>query len=364
MSHEHRIGIGFLTLAVMGFGLLKHRKQAGVKLLLAALIFGVLCTTFWFNRYSIWRIVFELYPAAKAVRSVTRVAVPLLIPVAVGMALFLQNGSPRRAWLRALLGLICLLEQGLTTASFDRHEVQEEVSAIVAKIDPPCKAFYVTLRAGALPAWQFNMDAMWAQMISGVPTVNGYSGKAPPGHGRLDACVFNNDGDPEAIEAALCAWTRGHGLRREDICWIKLEASDLSRYVCKVLSVEVPRAADSGSRCCAKVRMKNTGLAAWEASGRNSVRLGGRLLLANSDGSMKTVKEYRTDLLSPVPVRGVLEAELAIDFGGLQPGRYILSVDMLQECKFWFADKGSVPALITIEVTGSANPALTGQQNG
>src|SRR5438034_155538 len=67
-----------------------------------------------------------------------------------------------------------------------------------------------------------HLDGMWAQLESGVPTANGYSGAAPPGWRDLE---FNQAHLPDKIwrlGPALDRWCATRGLPREQVAWIRL----------------------------------------------------------------------------------------------------------------------------------------------
>jgi len=76
---------------------------------------------------------------------------------------------------------------------------------------------------------------MEAQLASGVPTVNGYSGKLPPGwqdqQPRLGSGAEEpnpglffirvcTEADRQRLDKALRAWRARHGLKEADIQWI------------------------------------------------------------------------------------------------------------------------------------------------
>jgi hypothetical protein len=101
--------------------------------LVAACLF-VLTTSVW--GFTAWAVVFELFPAAQAVRGVCRVGLLLLIPIALGVSIALTSiGASGRRGLAAALGVLAVLEQGQTTETFDKRENREDIAATSTRSD-------------------------------------------------------------------------------------------------------------------------------------------------------------------------------------------------------------------------------------
>jgi hypothetical protein len=64
------------------------------------------------------------------------------------------------------------------------------------------------------------MDAMWAELDLGMPTINGYSGMCPPGWLPLYDSRVSREADIERLGPALFKWAWLHGLRSGEICWV------------------------------------------------------------------------------------------------------------------------------------------------
>jgi hypothetical protein len=225
-SHEHRIGVGLLTTVVAAAGLAAERRRPWVAVLgLSAATVALLATLFP-GDVDLWRLVHDRLPAGGAVRAVSRIGLLLLIPAAVGIALFLQR--VKRGWAAGLVALLCVLEQGRTTPSFDKVESREDVWSLAARIGPACGAFYYspvlapeqTDADWRVQDWKLQVDAMWAGMLSGVPTVNGYSGRFPPGWPPLFDNRIRGPADEARIRSALAAWSRQEGVDLARLCRI------------------------------------------------------------------------------------------------------------------------------------------------
>jgi hypothetical protein len=138
------------------------------------------------GEYSLFWFVWHLVPGASALRSGTRAQIMtngfVVVVVAIVLARLMQGIASRRLRVAAwALALLCVAEQ-VNVASNHKLSRAEEVAALRAVAAPPtaCKSFYVAphdLERG--PTIQ-QVDAMLIAQRAGVPTLNGYSGWAPP----------------------------------------------------------------------------------------------------------------------------------------------------------------------------------------
>jgi hypothetical protein len=226
---EHRAGLGYLTAALAGWGLWGGRRRPAVALLLAVTLLAVgLCTTYR-GGWTPWWLVFHGVPGASAVRAVARIGVWLLLPAAVGLALWVSRQQGRgRGALGALAAGLCLLEQGVSGGHFPLAEPRADVAQLAARVREArtregCASFLYAPTRGAFPSYKYQLDAMWAAVEAGVPTVNGYSGNEPPGWELED--LRDPSGAPAAgLEAALGRWGRARGLREGDVCLLAVPA--------------------------------------------------------------------------------------------------------------------------------------------
>jgi hypothetical protein len=252
---ECALGIGPVTTVLVVFGLWRARRLRQVRLLaLGALTLLLLFTVFWFPAEpggpgkTLYALVFPLLPAAGAVRAPGRVILVLLIPAALGLAYALQDCGRRSAAcgvkraecrLRSvggvfhsalrtppsaiLLALLCLLEQGRSAPTFDKYESRARIAQVVERLRPDCTAFFVsrTVTAPFWPDCATQLDAMWAALATGLPTVNGYSGGQPPGWDLGDN--QQQAGLARApLARELTGWLAQHGVPRSAVRWIRL----------------------------------------------------------------------------------------------------------------------------------------------
>ncbi len=207
-----------------GWGCGTRASRPAMRLMLVVTVVTVLLSARYTGGHTPWLLVFKGVPGAAAIRAVARVGVWLLLPAAVGLALFLQRQlTARRTALAVGLGALCLLEQGLSGPTFDRLEARADVSAIVERLRPDCGSFFYAPTAGEFPDFKYQLDATLAAMEAGVPTVNGYSGNAPRGwtlndNRRFDAAAAAR------LDTGLESWARSRGLPLESICRIEVPA--------------------------------------------------------------------------------------------------------------------------------------------
>lgn len=220
-NSPHTNGTGVVTLALAVAGLAIERRRMAVRLLVVVGLATVLGTTLFPGGFTLWRCVYDTVPGAGALRAVARVGQTLLLPFSVGLAFFCQRlltGGRRRVAL--LLAVAVAAEQAGSADSFDRREMELRVATLVERIEPGCAVFYVSTPR---VAWEtIQIDAMWASLASGVPTINGSYGNAPP-EWRLRG--YRRRGRSSArLEAALLRWHEERCLRPEGTCWIQMES--------------------------------------------------------------------------------------------------------------------------------------------
>ena len=141
----------------------------------------------------------------------------LLVPAALGLACLVEFLEQRRSVIAAwTVALVCLAEQGMTTETFDAKANRASIDSLASRIDRGRVAFYY--HPVANPRFhRDHLDAMWASLASGVPTINGYSGHAPLSWHRF----FRADFDPDAdVGLILAEWEQSHRLPPSLVQWI------------------------------------------------------------------------------------------------------------------------------------------------
>ena len=245
--HEHAIGFGVITLGLAIWGLLRERRGRPLaRITLLSLLCGgtiVVCVTLFAPGVTLWSLLFPIVPGASAIRAISRVALLLLIPVSLGLGLALEalRGRP---WLFAIALSLVIAEQGRRIAFYDKQETRERVSAISEQVRARrCAAFYYSpvlaqtgvpirerpMRWDPVPwahpvPYKYQVDAMWAQWQTGIPTLNGYAGKQP--REWMQTIGWNqiaSSQDLPRIRAGLRRWASIHAIEFDlEHCWIKL----------------------------------------------------------------------------------------------------------------------------------------------
>ena len=173
-------------------------------------------------------------PGGVGIRAVGRVVLIVLIPAALGLATLLQRLES--SGLRLASGLIllaCIIEQGTATPSYDAAESRAGIEALAQRVDLRSEAFYY--RPCDHGDWvRYQIDAMWASLESGIPTVNGYSGYHPPG---WEGFFFVDTPHGPRIKDVLDDWNRRNGMRGDRVQWIGSDCPEADRG-------EIPSAGD------------------------------------------------------------------------------------------------------------------------
>lgn len=214
---EHAKGLGlFVTIAIIvGFSRLRHAPGFRIFLYTGLTFFIVM--TRWHPDFSIWEHVYPYVPAGGAIRALGRIGLAALIPFSIGFANYVE--TRQRWWVALVMVLICVVEQGRTHDGYSKTENQRQIRWLAKQISPDCKAFYYAPRLKERPELyllQFQIDAMWASMETGVPTINGYTGKDPP-NWDLSYNYWREESRRRRYEQQLNQWLKRHQMRREDV---------------------------------------------------------------------------------------------------------------------------------------------------
>lgn len=354
MEHEQRNGLGFLTLALVLFGVVPARKKPGVVVgAIAMLLIALMVTRF--GQFTLWRWVYDYFPGAKAVRSVSRISLLLLIPAGALLAATIDWLSQlgKRKWapvLGVMLFPAMMVEQAHKTPAFDREQNRRDVMAIASKVPKDCDAF-LAIPIGDFqdPYWKIQLDAMWAQLETGIPTINGYSGHAPPGWALEDPRI-NDEVNEKTVAERLRSWIELRGAQDWRICEVRMGYGD-ANWDAKL--VESPKATrvTAGAEVPVKFSFQNTGSQTWPR--------GQQVILA-----LQFEKDRRAfgNAVVPFP-KDVAPGETGtIEFrmrAPENPGVYPLQFRLLAQGARWF---GELPPEFQLEVFGAPTTVSAGQQ--
>ncbi|WP_243438793.1 DUF7024 domain-containing protein [Fundidesulfovibrio soli] len=222
LAHEHALFAGLapmLALAALPLLALAGRDPLARRAMpfwwcfaLAAIL------TLHAGGHSLYMLLVSAAPGVGAIRSVTRIALVLLFPLSVALAVAftalerrLRGMAGSRFAPAAVLALVCLVltEQAhRPLASYSLAEARARLDAAVSGLGPAkpdAVLFLDAARAPGQPFYVVQLDAMLASQDMNIPTVNGYSGHHPPGYPE-DLFLLRGD-----VEGALERWVCLHG---------------------------------------------------------------------------------------------------------------------------------------------------------
>jgi hypothetical protein len=143
---------------------------------------------------------------------VSRAGLMMLIAWGVGVSLLLDTLlAGRRPWAALCVGVAVLVEQGITTESYDKVDNRTSVSSLAARVGGDTGAFFYSPHDAPRRWPKAHLDAMWAGLEADKPTLNGYSGMTPVGWRDLEDCTVNGPADIVRLRDALSVWRREHG---------------------------------------------------------------------------------------------------------------------------------------------------------
>src|SRR5687767_14715607 len=104
----------------------------------------------------------------------------------------------------------------------------------------------------------------------------------------------------------------------------------------------------AGAQAEARVRLRNAGSATWRSRGESGVQLSYHWL--DDRGNAIVWDGPRVAFARPIAPGEEVEVETLLR-APRPPGRYRLAFDLVEEFRFWFAEIGSSPLEIEVEVT-------------
>lgn len=203
---EHAVGLGLITTGCLLWVAWKTQVRPAVRLTITIVLgLGALVTMFPAGIH-LWGFTYHAFPPLQGIRAVCRIGMLLAIPAGIAIAWMVSHRAPGFHG-RAVItvALLACLEQGVTTHSVDVEVAEARVQAIVERVDPTAEAFLVLPKGAAGPWVWHQLDAMWAQQCTGVPTVNGFSGTIPPGW-DFEGFRLLRGGDLQEGRRRLDAW--------------------------------------------------------------------------------------------------------------------------------------------------------------
>jgi hypothetical protein len=193
-----RVGIGLIpTVAWLGLSILavKRRGQHPFFALAVLSVNLLALLALQYHGHSLWHVVHKIVPGAQGIRAVSRFMIVVALPMSAIFAFAIeraQDWAGKRAGLcAALIALIAfgVFEQ-FNSGAGDFYSIRAEnarLQRLAAKLPGDCAAFYVTAHwpvdapMDSFQNQQWMHDAMLISVMRGVPTLNGRSGRSPPG---------------------------------------------------------------------------------------------------------------------------------------------------------------------------------------
>jgi len=218
MPQEQQLGLGLVTTLLVIWGLWRARRSPLGMLAIATGAALMLCTTVFPGGHTAWPIIFDWMPGARALRAIGRVGLVLLVPAAIGIALFFEMAFAARWRVAATLGaLVFMLEQGQSAEVYSKAEARAERTRVETMIQTSCSAVLYAPLHGKRMTWAYQVDGMWAGLDRHVPTINGYSGNAPAGW-DFQQIRMNDSTRALAVHRALAAWEARWGGALHRVC--------------------------------------------------------------------------------------------------------------------------------------------------
>jgi hypothetical protein len=183
LAAEQAVGLGLVTSAVTLWFLWSRRRTPWVRVVTFVILAAFAFTTVFAAKVYLFRVWYYAVPGIQAIRVMARFWILLAIPAGIAVAAATE-AIRRRAGMpvAVVLALLCCAEQLTATASYDVEMYRARIAAITEKLDPSESGpFFVAAAPGEEP-YLSQLDAMWAGLEAGRPTVNGYSGNFPPGY--------------------------------------------------------------------------------------------------------------------------------------------------------------------------------------
>lgn len=230
---EHTLGMGIfatITLIVMTcwsflhirkikFNTNEERIIGFISLMIISTIIFIMIGIKLFGRYSLWYFVYCYFPGAKGIRAVGRYMVLLALPISIcfsfvfdrmfAMLLRISNKLRKIAGFILLsVGAVFLLaEQCGTLGGFSKSGQECYLNTLRNRLPDISKSFYVSARNNIRRNdVELQIDALLISALTGIPTLNGYSGFSPRGW-ELSAI------QKESYKKHVQDWVKAHELK-------------------------------------------------------------------------------------------------------------------------------------------------------
>ncbi|MDY0040989.1 MAG: hypothetical protein RBS57_11825, partial [Desulforhabdus sp.] len=192
MQNEQKWGLGLVTTLVMVWLFWQYRGRLWVHLMLLVTVTTIIAFTYFPGKIYLWKVWYYTLPGIRGIRVMARIFMLLAIPAGIALAVFITCYR-KHEWKFALaivVALICCLEQVRSPHFYDRDLYQRRVQTVVQHLNDDCEAFFLSELYPKKPQWVSQLDSVWASLVSGVPSITGYSGKFPHNDAIRDPAIF------------------------------------------------------------------------------------------------------------------------------------------------------------------------------
>ena len=212
---EHAVGLGLVTTIAAIAGLAFARQRSGARLLILAALSVVIIATLQLGDFRLWKVVYDRVPGAVGIRTVARIGMLGLFVLGIGAGFAIDRlRTSGRSLLAIALVVVIIAEQRTSTTWWEKEQSTREIGTLAALIDPTCAAFFASPEGEFPPFprnewYRYQIDAMWASLQTGIPTVNGYTSRPPIGWEMIDPTIRGPE-DEARLNAGLTAWEGIH----------------------------------------------------------------------------------------------------------------------------------------------------------
>jgi hypothetical protein len=136
-------------------------------------------------------LVYKFIPGAASIRAVARYALVTALPISIGLSILVdliwrkasKQTPAQRTGITALMTIVILFllgEQSGRQLTFSKTTEFEKMKVLASRLGSDCDNFYITMRSTP-PTYMAEVqgDALAVSMLTGKPTLNGYSGQSP-----------------------------------------------------------------------------------------------------------------------------------------------------------------------------------------
>ena len=372
MRQEHQMffGIGVWILGLMGCWYVYDdapNEKLGRLALWSFIILFIL--TISINAYSIYRLLLYL-PGISSVRAVSRVALVMLLPIAILASIAVDKTFQRlKTWSTRCFFLVILIPLVLSESIFYRSyntqiskwiERQMQLKHLLPATISKNNIIFATGKPGDYQDGVVEVDAMILAQDMHLPTLNGYSGNFPPGHRDPYPCIsfqyrldnyFNLFKDTNLkidsltkrvtlLPLYVCPTTptiiTDRAINRETASQIKLSAFGELRSPNLYVTVNIENKANETFS---------------SLSNKGPIRLSWRFVPLNKNGQDQKSPEWtpRKDLYFALQ-QGQVAVEIIEILLPTKPGLYRFEMTIVQDGVAWFHDLGMSISSQIIEI--------------